>query len=71
MGPRPLMYVYGHWLQAERALTRGNHVQRYRMAIPAAVHVLRLQPRAQARIEDFGLALPEIRPQSALDPEVI
>jgi hypothetical protein len=35
------------------------------------MHVFGLEPRAQARIDYFRLALPEIRPQSTLDPEVI
>jgi hypothetical protein len=65
------MAVSRHGLQAKGVLARGDHVQRNRVTVPAGMHVFGLEPRAQARIDYFRLALPEIRPQSTLDPEVI
>jgi len=60
-----------HGLQAEDVVARGDHVQRNGVTIAAGVHVLGLKPRAQARVKDLRLALPEIRGQAALDPKVI
>jgi hypothetical protein len=60
-----------HWLQAKGVFARGNHGQCHRMSISAGVHVFAFEPRAQARIENFRLALPEIWRQPALDAEVI
>lgn len=71
MGTRPIMTISRHGLQAKRVLACGNHVETYRVAIPAGVHVLGFQPCAEARVEDLRLALPEIWPQPALDPKVI
>ena len=61
----------GYRLQAKGILPRWNHSQRYGGAVAACVHVLVFEPRAQARIVDFRLALPEIRSQSTLDPKMI
>jgi hypothetical protein len=70
MDSRPLR-VGRHRLQAKRIFARWNHVQRYRVAVPACVHVLGFKPRAQTGIEYFRLSLPEIGRQPALDPKVI
>jgi hypothetical protein len=65
------MSVHRHRLQAKGVFARGNHGQGHWMSISAGVHVFALEPRAQARIENFRLALPEIGRQPALDAEVI
>lgn len=65
------MPIGRHGLQAKCILACGNHIQGYRVAVPAGVHMLGFEPRAKARIEDLGLSLPEIGREPALDPEVI
>jgi len=73
VGSYPLMPInrYRCRLQAKCVLARGNHIQRNWMTIVTRVHVLGFKPRAQARVKNFRLALPEIWRQPALDPEVI
>jgi hypothetical protein len=63
--------IRSHGLQAKRVFAGGYEVQGDRMTTPAAVHVLCFKPRAQARVEDFRLALPEIWRQPALNSEMI
>jgi hypothetical protein len=70
MSPRPIVPVR-HWLKAKCILARWNHRQGYRVTVSARMHVLCFKPRTQPRVIDFRLALPEIRGQSALDPEMI
>jgi hypothetical protein len=41
------------------------------MTILARMHMFGFKPRAQARVKDFRLALPEIRRQPALNSEVV
>lgn len=63
--------VHGNGLQAEGVVACGNHYERDGRATPITMHMLGLEPRAEARIVDFGLTLPEIRRQAALDPKMI
>lgn len=58
-------------LETERVVARRNHCERNGVTIAAALHVFGFKPCAETRIEDFRLALPKIRCQSTLDPEMI
>lgn len=65
------MGVDPHRLQAKRVLARRNHRESDGMTVSTCVHMFGFQPRAQPRIIDFRLPLPEIGSQTALDPEMI
>jgi len=71
MGSRPVMVFGRHGLQAKRILACRDHVQGNGMTIATGMHMFGFEPRAEARIENLRLALPEIGRQPTLDPQMI
>ena len=71
MHPGPVVPIRRYGLQAKCIFACRNHGQSHRVTIPAGVHMFGFEPRAEARIVNFRLALPEIWRQSALDAEMI
>jgi hypothetical protein len=63
--------AHGYRLQPETILPRPDHRQRRRRPSRQAGRVLQFQPRAQPRIVNLAVALPEFRFQPALDLQVI
>src|ERR1700722_18383359 len=59
----------GYRFQLEGVFAGGDHGQRHG-AIGSAVEVLGFEPCAKAGIVDFGLAMPEVRLEAALDAKV-
>jgi hypothetical protein len=69
--PEPCLTVQPDGLELERIPSRGDHHERNRGSIGPGMKILRLQPRAQAGIVNFGLVPPETGAQSALNLQMI
>ena len=60
-----------HGLEQEGVFARWNQGKSDGTAVASAVHVTCFQPRAQPRIEDVGMSVPELGRQAASNTQVV